>query len=204
MEGCRPSRQNCRMALTELRRLRDASKLTLETIAADTDISVSQLSRYESGDRDPRLSHLQRLAERFRVPVSNLIGEPSAVQVPIISWVSAGKLADPMEPVPVEDARIIGFTDLGPGDFFGLEVRGTSMDRISPEGAIVVVNRADRDLVAGKPYVFSVRGEVTYKLWRPDPPRLTPFSTDPMHEPEFVHNRPFEVVGRVRRSVLNL
>ena len=38
------------------------------------------------------------------------------------------------------------------------------MDRVSPDGSIIVVNKAERELMNGRPYVFSLRGETTYKL----------------------------------------
>jgi phage repressor protein C with HTH and peptisase S24 domain len=79
---------------------------------------------------------------------------------------------------------LLAFADLGRGDFFALTVEGDSMDRMAPEGATIVVNQADRTLVAGKPYVLSDRGAVTFKLWKPGPRRASPsVRTNPMHEP---------------------
>jgi DNA-binding Xre family transcriptional regulator len=42
-------------------------KLTLEQLSEDVNISVSQLSRFESGDRRPRVDELERIAERLGV-----------------------------------------------------------------------------------------------------------------------------------------
>jgi SOS-response transcriptional repressor LexA len=131
-------------------------------------------------------------------------GKPAEIiDVPLISWVSAGKLADPRESqVPAEST--LQFTDLGSGDFFALRVKGDSMDRWSPEGSVIVVDRADRVLVSGKPYVFSVKGETTYKLWHSGPEYLDPHSTNSSNKPVFFKKRQLEVIGRVRRSVLDL
>jgi SOS-response transcriptional repressor LexA len=129
------------------------------------------------------------------------------VRVPLLDKVAAGKLKSPTSQIPVEDVPLLAFADLGRGEFFALSVEGDSMDRISPEGSIIVVNQVDRTLISGKPYVFSVRGAATFKLWRPDPPRLAPFSTNPMHEPIFVKSKAEAeklVVGRVKRTVLDL
>jgi hypothetical protein len=60
---------------------------------------------------------------------------------------------------------------------------------------------------SGKPYVFSIRGETTYKVWRPEPARLAPYSTNPMHEPVFVKSRKDAegmVIGRMKRTLLDL
>jgi SOS-response transcriptional repressor LexA len=131
--------------------------------------------------------------------------EPGIVRIPLLSWVSAGRFADATSQLPSEDVPMMAFADLGPGDYFALKVVGDSMDRISPEGSVIVVNRADRTLVADRFYVFSVRGETTYKRWHPgDPQYLAPFSTNAHHDPIFVNQRKFGVVGRVRRTVLDL
>lgn len=129
------------------------------------------------------------------------------IRVPLLDSVPAGKLQAPISQLPVEDVPLLAFADLGRGDFIALTVKGDSMDRISPDGSVIVINKADRTLVSGRPYVFSVRGEATFKIWRPEPPRLAPFSTNPIHEPQFVKNKADAekyVVGRVRRSVLDL
>jgi SOS-response transcriptional repressor LexA len=126
-------------------------------------------------------------------------------RVPLLSYVSAGRLIEPRSQIPVEDVPLLAFADLGRGEFFALRVSGDSMDRVSPEGSTIVVNRADRTLVAGKAFVFSLKGECTYKLWHPDPPCLLPYSTNPVNQPLFIKKkRDLDVIGRVRRTVLDL
>lgn len=127
------------------------------------------------------------------------------ISVPIISWVSAGRLAEPTEQISYDDSPKLNIADLGEGEFFALSVVGTSMDRISPEKSTIVVNRRERALMDGKPFVFAVRGETTYKLWRSSPPRLVPYSTDPSNDTIFIDRRQsMEIVGRVRRTILDL
>jgi SOS-response transcriptional repressor LexA len=132
---------------------------------------------------------------------------PKLVQVPLLDLVAAGKLRTPTSQIPVEDVPLLAYADLGRGEFFALTVDGDSMDRISPDGSTIVVNKSDRALVSGKPYVFCHRGETTFKIWRPEPPRLAPFSTNPVHEPIYVKSKAEGeklVVGRVKRTVLDL
>lgn len=126
-------------------------------------------------------------------------------RVPLLSWVAAGRFADPSSQLPVEDVPLLAFADLGSGDFFATRVRGDSMDRISPDDSTIIVNRAIKDLAPGKPFLFAHRGETTFKLWEPDPPRLEPFSTNAIHKAIYVSKkRDLEVIGRVRRTVLDL
>ncbi|RKT03571.1 XRE family transcriptional regulator [Streptomyces sp. 3211.6] len=60
-----------------LRRLRHDRGLTLEALAATTGISVSTLSRLESGKRRPTLELLIPLARTHRVALDQLVGAPA-------------------------------------------------------------------------------------------------------------------------------
>ncbi|WP_031034811.1 helix-turn-helix domain-containing protein [Streptomyces sp. NRRL F-5650] len=57
-----------------LRAIRQARGLTLARLAAVTGISVSTLSRLESGQREPGLRHLLPLARAHRLPLDELVG----------------------------------------------------------------------------------------------------------------------------------
>lgn len=59
-----------------LRSLRKSRGVTLEQLAEDTGISISTLSRLESGNRRPTLELLMALAGRYRVPLDELVGAP--------------------------------------------------------------------------------------------------------------------------------
>ena len=60
-----------------LRDLRRSRGLTLEALAADTGISVSTLSRLESGRRRPTLDLLIPLARAHRVALDQLVAAPA-------------------------------------------------------------------------------------------------------------------------------
>lgn len=59
-----------------LRALRQQSETTLAELATATGISVSTLSRLESGQRKPTLELLLPLAQTYRVPIEDLVGAP--------------------------------------------------------------------------------------------------------------------------------
>lgn len=179
------------------------------------------ITRWSSGQRKLTVVWAKKLAPLLNTtPEALLLGKDLAtktlpdrakvVRVPLLDSVTAGKLKTPSSQIPVEDVPLLAFADLGRGDWFALKVEdkgdGDSMDRISPPGSIVVVNRADRELRNGKCYIFSIEGETTYKMWQEgEPPYLAPYSTNPMHKPVFVkRKRDFEVIGRVKRTVLDL
>ncbi len=60
-----------------LRGLRERREMTLADLSAATHISVSTLSRLESGQRRPTLELLLPLAQAHRVPLDELIGAPA-------------------------------------------------------------------------------------------------------------------------------
>lgn len=130
---------------------------------------------------------------------TDAMDRPVAVEVPLLAMISAGRL---MQDDIRDDARSILYVGgLQPGDWIALEVEGTSMDRVSPPGSRIIVNRKDKQLVPNACYVIDDgEGNSTYKRYRPDPHRFEPVSTFE-HETLFPENEP-TVVGRVRFSIL--
>lgn len=132
------------------------------------------------------------------------------VRVPVLDYVSAGTLSAPASQIQIDDLPLMAVSGLGRrGEFFGLKVIGDSVDRIAPEGAIVIANRADRALMAEKLYVFLVGGETTIKLWQPasanSPAYLAPHSWNPTNKPIFFKRRSdVEVIGRIKRVIIDL
>ncbi len=61
-----------------LRHLRQRRGLTLAQVAEQTQISVSTLSRLESGTRKPTLELLLPLAQAYRVPLDHLVDAPAS------------------------------------------------------------------------------------------------------------------------------
>jgi SOS-response transcriptional repressor LexA len=134
--------------------------------------------------------------------------ETGATLIPILSWVAAGAMTTPDAVQSQMDAPTIAIAGLDPtGVWIALKVDGTSMDRISPPGSIVIANIKDRRLVPNACYIISDAdtGEATYKRYRPNPDRWEPVSTFPNHEPIYVTDgMPAKVIARVRRSIIDL
>lgn len=127
-----------------------------------------------------------------------------ALSVPLLSSVQAGRFAASSPVAAADILRYVKATDLPPGDWIALEVNGDSMDRVVRPGAIILVNRNDKQLVHEKYYVFSDgNGEATFKLYRANPDRLQPQSTNPDYE-TFYPKGELTVVGRVYRAITDL
>ncbi|MBG6084353.1 helix-turn-helix domain-containing protein [Zhihengliuella flava] len=69
-------RQALDAVASRLRLMRQGRGLTLAEVAESTGISVSTLSRLESGGRKPTLELLLPLARHYRVPLDDLVGAP--------------------------------------------------------------------------------------------------------------------------------
>lgn len=187
--------------------LREASDITLEAMSSDVGISVSQLSRFENGEREPRVDELLRIAARLRVPWQEFIQAASTgwLAVPLISKVSAGQLIQhPRLEALDEEYHHIYSADLPAGDWIAMRVEGSSMDRISPPESVIFVDRRDKQLVPNACYVIDDPEEgATYKRYRPDPVRFEPVTFTEGHKTIFPENEP-RVLGRVKRTVLDL
>lgn len=126
-------------------------------------------------------------------------------QVPVISWVSAGKLADIGDLDHVDELSRITVSGLSSGEYFATEVKGDSMDRVSPEGSTIIVRTDISRPVAGRFYIFSVDGETFFKRYYDDPVvRFEPFSTNPANRTLFPAEKGWSVVGQVVRSFIDL
>jgi len=171
------------------------------------------ISSWERNRTEPTRDDVVKIAEVLRLPISDIegVGEAGPAQlrfreVPIISWVSAGRLVDPQDIIRAGSGETLLVPDLPNGEYFSTKVRGDSMDRVSPDGSVIVVKASDREPIPGKYYLFSLRGEATYKRFQSDPViRLEPFSTNPINQTIYPkHDRDWSVVGRVVRSYIDL
>jgi phage repressor protein C with HTH and peptisase S24 domain len=132
------------------------------------------------------------------------IPEAKIEKVPRVAMVRAGAFTDTVPISGFDDLPTEKAVDLPPGEWIAFMVEGDSMDRISPPGSIIFVNRKERQLLDNKLYVVvTEQGEATYKRYRSSPPRLEPVSSNPEHEAIFPDGR-LKVVGRVRRSVYDI
>lgn len=186
-----------------LRAARKARGWSLERFAAEAETSKGYVSDVERGERPmPPGATLDKWATALSVPIVELVAG-SARSIPIISDVAAGRLADPSIQIEGEH-QTIEISGLPPGDYFATRVAGDSMDRLSPDGSLILVNRAERDPLPGRRYIFGQRGQTTYKKFERDPIRLVPESTNPSHEPFYPKSEDdWTVIGRVRLTLLS-
>ncbi|AWN47183.1 phage repressor protein [Methylobacterium terrae] len=171
-------------------------------------VTKQDISRWAKGERKLPPAAAADLAPHLNTTAAALLllpEEPAVARtVPVVSWVSAGRLRASHPVFESDILRYIDVTDLPAGDWLALEVDGDSMDRIAPPGSTIVLNRRESDLVDGRYYVFgNEQGEATFKRYRSNPDRLQPFSTNPDHETHYLQGE-MMTVGRVRRVITNI
>lgn len=189
--------------LAEAIKLRKISHAALADAAGT---SQQQVSRLASGEREMTAQWAERLAGPLRTSPEQLVFPGlKRIRVPLVSWVSAGKLANQEGVRRTDIKKYILAADLPRGDWIVLQVQGDSMDRIAPDGSFIFVNFADHGLLNDKFYVFSdEEGGATFKRYRDGrPPRLQPYSTNPDHETIPV-TADLTVLGRVGRVITDV
>ena len=185
-----------------LKAWREHRELTQEKLADLVGTSHSQIQRLESGKRPLTDRWALRLAPALRCNPEDLYGsDVSPLQAPVriipqISWVQASDLSPEPDFLSQGDYEDVVYYPSKRESLIALHVRGTSMNRVAPEGSIIIVDYEDVELFDGRCYIFRFDGDTTFKRYRDNPPRLEPYSTDPQHEPIFVDG-PVEVVGHV-------
>lgn len=193
--------------LERLKKVMDERDLSAKPLSVAAGLNETYIRDLFKKGTEPTIGKLSKIAEALDLPLSYFTDEKLDVspelEVHIINWVSAGKLTR----VPDSD-DIIGTIRVGAldpkGDWMALKVEGDSMDRISPPGSVILVNRKDKRLVPNGCYIIADGDEaVTYKRWRSSPDRFEPVSTNPAHEPLFYDQEP-TIIGRVKKTILDM
>lgn len=171
------------------------------------DVNKNTLISHENGNRAISRKAAQKYAELFGVtPGWILYGKEDDTneRIPVLSMVSASNLREQHGVTNDDVDRWITVSNLPRGDWVALIVEGDSMNRIAPDGALIVVNRSDDRLLDGRYYVFQQGGgAATFKRYKRNPEMMQPFSTNPDHLSIPV-TEDLYVFGRVRRVITDI
>lgn len=195
-----------------LKSLRTARSLTQDELSKQLKISRSTIGMYEKGAREPDFETLELIADFFNVDIDYLLGRtakttyiPSAptrkgVTINVLGRVAAGIPIEAItdiidtEEIPEEMART--------GEFFGLQIKGDSMEPKFSEGDVVIVRQQD-DAESGDIIIATINGdEATCKRLRKYRDGIELVSNNPSYEPMFFSNddiieKPVKIIGRV-------
>lgn len=193
--------------MEQLRILRKRDGWTQAEVAAKLGVDRSTYAKYENGQSEPNFEMLQKLADLFRSSADFLIGctdhpsSKSGTWVPVLGDVAAGI---PIEAVEnIVDYEEIDTAMASNGKYYGLRIKGRSMEPRIREGDVVIV-RQQEDADTGDTAVVLVNGEsATVKRIKKEPDGglwLLPNNPayDPQHySPAEVADKPVRIIGKV-------
>lgn len=195
-----------------LKSLRATKGLTQDELSKQLNISRSTIGMYEKGAREPDFETLELIADYFNVDTDYLLGRttkttyiPSpalrkGVSINVLGRVAAGIPIDAIE--EVIDTEEITEEMAKTGEFFGLKIKGNSMEPRIYENDVVIV-RQQNDAESGDVVIATINGdEATCKRLRKYRDGIELISNNPSYEPMFFSNeeilsKPVRIIGKV-------
>lgn len=181
-----------------IRAARKKRGLSATVLGDKLGISHASVTRMETGAQAVDAYRLAQIADVLDVPLSQLLGIQSQTlvdvqYVPVVASASAGQLTEAI----LADAEIKIPVTHSSKTLVAVEVIGTSLNKIIPEGAYAVIDYEDRALVSGQCYAIQIDGEVTLKRFSDAQGimRFEPVSTE-THDTIFC-TQPIEIIGRI-------
>lgn len=194
------------MIMHILKSLRAEKKWTQQDVATRLGIDRTTYAKYESGASEPNFEMLAALTALFEVPTDLLLGKtliPTAnggLRIPVLGDVAAGI---PIEAVTdIVDYEEIDAAMAATGEFFGLRIKGASMEPRMREGDVVIVRKQD-SAQTGDTVVVLVNGDsATVKKIKIGSDGVSLIPTNPAYDVQFysaadVERLPVRVIGRV-------
>ena len=169
-------------------------------------IEQSTLSNYENGRRIPKPETLIKLAELFNVSTDYLLGLTDAqppkqgIKIPVLGDVAAGVPITAIE--DVLDYEEIDADMASRGEYFGLRIKGASMEPRMTTGDVVIV-RCQPTVDSGDTAVVLVNGDsATVKKVKITKDGILLIPTNPAFEPMFytrqeIQDLPVVILGKV-------
>lgn len=184
-----------------IRELRIERGWNQDDLAERTGTTKATISKIERSMMKLSMDWVAKLAAAFGIAPQALVSDshsgPRLVPVPIIGKIAAGNWREAIQ----DPVGWVAAVNVGP-NAFALVPEGTSMNKLIPDGAYVVIDPDDTALRDGKVYaVMNEDSETTVKMYRAEPARLVPLSTDPQHVEFLLGGAPFTIVGRATSIV---
>lgn len=194
--------------MNRIKALRNKKGIKQIELAAEVNVSQAALSGYETGKYEADLETYKRIASYFGVSLGYLLGDDSPddkredyIRIPVLGRVAAGIPIDAIEEIiDYEDISVEMAT--GGAEYFGLQIKGDSMEPKISDGDIVIV-RKQPDVESGEIAVVLVNGDdATVKRVKKSAAGITLIANNPVYDPMFYSNEdiekmPVAILGRV-------
>ena len=197
-----------------VKQLRTEKKIRQIDFASAMGVAQSAVSNWETGRNEPDNDMLCKIADYFGVSVDYLIGRSNVrsvkssrqsprrrgVPVPVLGDVAAGIPIEAVE--DILDYEEIDEEAAASGEYFGLRIKGSSMEPRMVEGDVVIVRRQET-AETGDTVVALINGDsATVKKIKIGPAGITLIPTNPIYDPMFftceeVETMPVRILGKV-------
>lgn len=191
----------------QIRLLRKEANMTQQELASKLYVSQQAVGKWERGEATPNPETIVAMSKIFGVSADTILGESAPPLSTGGSWVPV--LGDVAAGIPIEavenivDYEEIDIAMASTGKYYGLRIKGSSMEPRIREGDVVIV-RQQEDADTGDTAVVLVNGEsATVKRIKKEPDGglwLLPNNPayDPQHySPTEVAEKPVRIIGKV-------
>lgn len=176
-------------------------------ICRDLGFKYTTFTDWVNGNTYPRIDKIELMANYFNVSKSELVeshtndSQVKSVVIPVLGRVAAG--------IPLTAAEYIIDTEeisqamANDGEYFGLQVKGDSMEPKISNGDVVIV-RKQSDADDGDLVIALVNGDdAVVKRLKKYKDGIALISTNPAYEPMYFSNdeiesKPIEIIGKVK------
>ena len=192
----------------KLKRLRKEQGLTQEKMAQKLNITQGAYNKYEKNQTSPNPETLKKISNILNVPVDYLLDEtlneikerPKVIKIPVLGAIPAGIPIEAIE--DILDYEEITQDMANSGEFFGLKVKGNSMEPRILSGDVVIVKKQE-DANSGDICVVMVNGfDATLKQIKKDANGIWLVPFNQQYAPTFYTNEqiekmPVRIIGKV-------
>lgn len=186
----------------QLKLLRNQKHLSQAQLAKKIGVSSSTIAMWESGEREPKnYETLEIIADFFNVNMELLLtGTIAPTRIPVLGKVVAGIPLEAIE--DIIDYEEIPQSMAKSGEFFGLQIKGDSMEPKFSEGDVVIVRKQD-DVDSGSIAIILVNGnEATIKRVKKFEGGINLVPTNPAYDVltytnEQIEKLPVRIIGKV-------
>ena len=183
--------------------LRKQKKISQEKLAKELNVSRSTVAMWENNSNEPDNKTLVKIANILNTTVDNLVGNEKTnkgIKIPVFGDVAAG--------IPISAIEdIVDFEEIteelaSKGEYFGLVIKGDSMEPRMATGDVVIV-RSQQSAETGDIAIVLIDGEnATCKKIKKTPEGVMLISLNPAYEPMFYTNKqieqlPVRILGKV-------
>ena len=187
----------------KLATLRKQNKISQEKLALQLNVSRSTVAMWENNSNEPDNKTLVKIANILNTSVDELLDnivKNKGIKIPVYGEVAAG--------IPISAIEdIVDFEEIteelaSKGEYFGLVIKGDSMEPRMTTGDVVIIRSQDT-AETGDIAIVLVDGETaTCKKIKKTPEGVMLISLNPTYEPMFYSNKqieqlPVRILGKV-------